>query len=165
MTKTLRKMEGALEDTCPGQSVSEDRVQLVVEDLSKAEAFVRTYASISRRTRHRKRDCVVKANLKIARAQSCTRVGQRSEACKPFFKQRTLDRMKRMKAKKRPGQTSFARSTYCIRDPSPRMPCFASSICSGASLRSLPAGGGLSSSRFRRHERTRRTSLATAPSH
>ena len=42
VTKTLRKMEGVVQDTCPGQSVSGDRGQLVVEDRSKAEALVRT---------------------------------------------------------------------------------------------------------------------------
>ena len=31
----LRKMEGAVLDTCPGQAVSGDRGQLVVEDRSK----------------------------------------------------------------------------------------------------------------------------------
>ena len=46
----LRKMEGAVQDACPGQSVSGDRGQLVVEDHSKAEVFVRAYASISRHT-------------------------------------------------------------------------------------------------------------------
>ena len=69
VTKRLRKMEGAVKDTCPGQSLSGDRGQLVVEDRLKAEAFVRTYASVSRHTRHRKRYRVVKADRKGARGQ------------------------------------------------------------------------------------------------
>ena len=67
VTKMLRKMEGAVQDACPGQSVSGDRGQLVVVDRSKAEAFVRTYASVSRHTLAA--DRAVKAGLTRARAQ------------------------------------------------------------------------------------------------
>ena len=90
-------------DTCPGQAVSGDRGQLVAEDRSKAEAFVRTYASVSRHTRHRKRDRAVKAELKRARARPCTCDGQRSDACQPFSSQEMMDQLRRMKAKKAPG--------------------------------------------------------------
>ena len=103
VTKMLRKMEGAVLDTCPGQAVSGDRGQLVAEDRSKAEAFVRTYASVSRHTRHQKRDRTVKAELKRARARPCTCDGQRSDACQPFSSQEMLDQLRRMKAKKTPG--------------------------------------------------------------
>ena len=103
VTKMLRKMEGAVLDTCPGQAVSGDRGQLVAEDRSKAEAFVRTYASVSRHTRHRKRDRAVKAELKRARARPCTCDGQRSDARQPFSSQEMLDQLRRMKAKKAPG--------------------------------------------------------------
>ncbi|KAF0305452.1 hypothetical protein FJT64_022911 [Amphibalanus amphitrite] len=50
VTKLLRKMEGAVMDACPGQAVSGDRGQLFAECRFKAEAFVRTYASVSRHT-------------------------------------------------------------------------------------------------------------------
>ena len=91
VAKMLRKMEGAVQDACPGQSVSGDRGQLVVDDHSKAEVFVSTYASISRYTRHRKRDSAVKADLRRARAQPCTCAGHRSEACQPFSKRELMD--------------------------------------------------------------------------
>ena len=53
VTKILRRMEGAMVDACPGQAVSGDRGQLVAEDRSKAEAFVRANAGISSHTRQR----------------------------------------------------------------------------------------------------------------
>ena len=103
VTKLLRKMEGAVLDACPGQAVSGDRGQLVAEDRSKAEAFVRTYASVSRHTRDRKRDRAVKAELKKAHADPCTCEGQRSDACRPFSGQEMADQLRRMKRKKAPG--------------------------------------------------------------
>ena len=134
------KMEGAVLDTCPGQSASGDRDQLVVEDRSKAEAFVRTYASVSRYTRHRKRDGAVKADLKKARAQPCTCAGQRSDTCQSLSKQEMLDQMKKMKAKK---ATQVDGVSTKHLGPLPRMPCFASSTCPDALLRSYPTGGRL----------------------
>ncbi|KAF0298220.1 RNA-directed DNA polymerase from mobile element jockey [Amphibalanus amphitrite] len=103
VTKLLRKMEGAVMDACPGQAVSGDRGQLVAECRSKAEAFVRTYASVSRHTRHRKRDRAVKADLKRAHADPCICEGQLSDACRPFSRQEMLDQMRKMKNKKAPG--------------------------------------------------------------
>ena len=74
-----------------------------MQGRSKAEAFVRTYASVSRHTRHRKRDRAVKEDLKRAGAQPCTCAGQRSEACQPFSKWEMLDQVKRMKVEEVPG--------------------------------------------------------------
>ena len=99
----LRKMEGAVQVTCPGQSVSGDRGQLVVENRSKAEALVCTYAIVSRYTRQRKCDRAVKAILKRARAKPCICASQRSEACQAFSKQEMTDQMKKMRTKKAPG--------------------------------------------------------------
>ena len=103
VTKLLRKMEGAVLDACPGQAVSGDRGQLVAEDRSKAEAFVRTYAGVSRHTRNRARDRAVKSALKGARATPCACEGRRTDHCKPFTRQEMLDQMKKMKCKKAPG--------------------------------------------------------------
>ena len=96
----LRKMEGAVQVTCPGQSESGDLGQLVVENRSKAEALVCTYAIVSRYTR--KRDRAVKADLKRARAKERSAIcaGQRSGSCHRFSKQEMTDQMKKMKTKK-----------------------------------------------------------------
>ena len=98
----LRKIEVAVQDTCPGQSVSGDRCQLVLEDRSKAEALVHTYAGVSRHTCHRQRDRAVKADLKRARAKERSAIcaGQRSGSCHRFSKQEMTDQMKKMKTKK-----------------------------------------------------------------
>ena len=56
VTKILRKMEGAVQDACPGQAINGDRGRLAVEDRQKASAFARTYAAVSRQVRKKKWD-------------------------------------------------------------------------------------------------------------
>ncbi|KAF0311836.1 RNA-directed DNA polymerase from mobile element jockey [Amphibalanus amphitrite] len=48
ITKLLRKMEGGVQSTAPGQAINGDRGREAVEDRSKAEAFVATYAAVSK---------------------------------------------------------------------------------------------------------------------
>ena len=103
VTKILRRMEGAVMDACPGQAVNGDRGQLVAEDRSKAEAFARTYANVSRHVRLRRRDRTVKAELKSLQARPCSCDGLRSDACQPFSREELMTQLKKMKAKKAPG--------------------------------------------------------------
>ena len=103
VTKILRRMEGATADVCPGQAINGDRGQLVAEDRVKAEAFARTYASVSSHTRHRRRDRAVKAQLKTVLAAPCSCAGRRSGACQPFSKQELEDQLRKLKNRKAPG--------------------------------------------------------------
>ncbi|KAF0304735.1 putative RNA-directed DNA polymerase from transposon BS [Amphibalanus amphitrite] len=103
VTKILRKMEGAVTDTCPGQAINGDRGQLVAEDRAKAEAFVRTYANVSSHTRHRRRDRSVKADLRVVKTRPCSCAGQRDGACQPFSRQEMRTQLSKLKMKKAPG--------------------------------------------------------------
>ncbi|KAF0307222.1 Retrovirus-related Pol polyprotein from type-1 retrotransposable element R1 4 [Amphibalanus amphitrite] len=103
VTKILRKMEGAVTDTCPGQAINGDRGQLVAEDRAKAEAFVRTYANVSSHTRHRRRDRSVKVDLRVVKTRPCSCAGQRDGACQPFSRQEMRTQLDKLKMKKAPG--------------------------------------------------------------
>ncbi|KAF0287335.1 hypothetical protein FJT64_014257 [Amphibalanus amphitrite] len=79
VTKILRKMEGAAPDVCPDRAINGDCGQLLAEDRAKAEAFVRTYAHVSRNVRQPKRDRIVKTELRGLKAAPCCCRGQRTD--------------------------------------------------------------------------------------
>ncbi|KAF0288683.1 RNA-directed DNA polymerase from mobile element jockey [Amphibalanus amphitrite] len=87
VTKILRKMEGAAPDVCPDRAINGDCGQLLAEDRAKAEAFVRTYAHVSRNVRQPKRDRIVKTELRGLKAAPCRCRGQRTDQCQPFTEQ------------------------------------------------------------------------------
>ncbi|KAF0299401.1 putative RNA-directed DNA polymerase from transposon BS [Amphibalanus amphitrite] len=65
-------MEGAAQTFAPGQAVNGDRGREAVGDRSKAEAFVSTYAAVSKHVRRKKWDKLTKAELKRLRRAPCT---------------------------------------------------------------------------------------------
>lgn len=103
VSKTLKRMEDSVQDTCPGQAVNGDHGQLAVEDRTKAEAFVRTYALVSKHHRLRQRDRMVKAELREAKKRPCDCDGYKTESCQPFTRQELVDQLRKLKAKKAPG--------------------------------------------------------------
>ncbi|KAF0307940.1 RNA-directed DNA polymerase from mobile element jockey [Amphibalanus amphitrite] len=103
VTKILRKMEGAAPDVCPDRAINGDCGQLLAEDRAKAEAFVRTYAHVSRNVRQPKRDRIVKTELRGLKAAPCCCRGQRTDQCQPFTEQEMHDQIRHLGTKKAPG--------------------------------------------------------------
>ncbi|KAF0291219.1 RNA-directed DNA polymerase from mobile element jockey [Amphibalanus amphitrite] len=103
VTKILRKMEGAAPDVCPDRAINGDCGQLLAEDRAKAEAFVRTYAHVSRNVRQPKRDRIVKTELRGLKAAPCRCRGQRTDQCQPFTEQEMYDQIRHLGTKKAPG--------------------------------------------------------------
>ena len=103
ITKILRKMEGGVQSSAPGQAVNGDRGREVVGDRCKAEAFVSTYAAVSKHVRSKKWDRRVKAELKRRRCAPCSCGGHRTDACQPFKLHELNAQMKKMKPRKAPG--------------------------------------------------------------
>ena len=103
VTKILRKMEGTVQDPCPGQAINGDRGQSLAADRAKADAFVRTYAGVSRNARVKRRDRPVKTELRELRARPCCCEGERTQACQPFTMQELRDQLQHMKPRKAPG--------------------------------------------------------------
>ena len=67
--KILRKMEGAVQAP-PGQALG-DHGRRAVEDRDKAEAFAKTYASVSRQVRDKFQDRRIKRELKERCKEGC----------------------------------------------------------------------------------------------
>ena len=99
--KILRKMEEAVE-VPPGQALG-DHGRRAVEDRDKAEAFNRTYASVSRQVRAKFQDRKTKAGLKALRGHPCQCGGDRSGACSPFTPQELESQLRNMRNGKAPG--------------------------------------------------------------
>ena len=103
VTKILRRMEGAVPEVCPDQAINGDRGRLLAEDRAKADAFVRTYAEVSRNVRLPKYDRQAKADIRRLPSARCRCGGHRTEQCKAFSAQELEDQMHTIKLKKLPG--------------------------------------------------------------
>ena len=71
----LKKKEGVVQSAFPGQAINGDRGQLAVEDRAKAEAFISSYAKVSKNVRLRHRDREIKAEIAEAKSRPCSCVG------------------------------------------------------------------------------------------
>ena len=103
VSKILRKMEGKVQTTNPGQAINGDRGRLAVEDRCKAQTFVQTYAAVSKKTRVKKLDRKTKAELQQRHPDPCSCDGTRTEACQPFNLDELNHHLKKMRPKKAPG--------------------------------------------------------------
>ena len=103
VTKILRKMEGAVQDSCPDQAINGTNGQVLVADRAKAEAFVRTYAEVSKNVRVKKLDRPVKRELHNLRGQPCRCGGNKTGPCQPFSMQELENQLRHMKPRKAPG--------------------------------------------------------------
>ena len=62
-----------------------DDKKLLVSDKQKANAFAKTYASVSRHVRHKKIDLIAKRKMTQAAARTCKECCDlRTETCAPF---------------------------------------------------------------------------------
>ena len=103
VSKSLKKMEGAVQSACPGQAIGEDCGRLAVEDRQKASAFVRTYASVSRQVRAKRQGRVVKAGLKALKDNPCPCQGSRTGPCLAFSSREMETQILKLKFRKAPG--------------------------------------------------------------
>ncbi|KAF0303168.1 RNA-directed DNA polymerase from mobile element jockey [Amphibalanus amphitrite] len=99
--KILRKMEGA-EQAPPGQALG-DHGRRAVEDRTKAAAFAKQYASVSRQVRNKLQDRKTKSELTRLRAEPCVCSDARTEACSLFTPQELDTQLRNMKCGKAPG--------------------------------------------------------------
>ncbi|KAF0303793.1 hypothetical protein FJT64_024266 [Amphibalanus amphitrite] len=103
VSKILRRMEGAVPESRPGQAISGDCGKLIIEDRAKANAFVRTYAAVSKQVRCPKRDRPVKKELVSLRDNGCTCLDTKEEACAPFSMKEMEAQIRVLKSRKAPG--------------------------------------------------------------
>ncbi|KAF0314117.1 putative RNA-directed DNA polymerase from transposon BS [Amphibalanus amphitrite] len=103
VSKILRRMEGAVPESRPGQAISGDCGKLAIEDRAKANAFVRTYAAVSKQVRCPKRDRPVKKELVSLRDNGCTCLDTKEEACAPFSMKEMEAQIRVLKSRKAPG--------------------------------------------------------------
>ena len=121
VAKILKKMEGAVHSPCPGQAVNGDRGQLAVEDRAKAEAFVRSYANVSKNVRLRLRDRTIKKEIKQAKSRPCRCEGRKTEDCQPFSSQELAAQLRKLKTGRAPGPDEIEKNHvyFSIFNPSP----------------------------------------------
>ena len=93
----------SVQSSAPGQAVNGDRGREAVGDRCKAEAFVSTYAAVSKHVRSKNWDRRTKAELKRRRGAPCSCGGHRTDACQPFMLHELNSQMKKMKPRKAPG--------------------------------------------------------------
>ena len=85
------------------QAINGNCGQLAVEDRAKAEAFVRSYAHVSRNVRLRHRDHVIIAEIKEAKSRPCICGGHKTGDCQPFTRQELDAQLRKLKIRKAPG--------------------------------------------------------------
>ncbi|KAF0312085.1 hypothetical protein FJT64_001801 [Amphibalanus amphitrite] len=83
--KTLKMWEGASDDQHRAAESMEDGDRTLVSDRDKANAFNRTYATVSKQVRDRKVDRDTKTRLKASNVKTCHECwGRKSGYCSPF---------------------------------------------------------------------------------
>ena len=110
--KILRKMEGGVQAPAPGRAISGDHGREAVADRSKAEAFVATYARVSRQIRNKKVDRIAKAKLRTLRRAHCSCGDHRSTHCQPFSLQEITVQLRKLKPHKAPGPDGICANTF-----------------------------------------------------
>ncbi|KAF0288070.1 putative RNA-directed DNA polymerase from transposon BS [Amphibalanus amphitrite] len=102
--KTLKMWEGASDDQHRAAESMEDGDRTLVSDRDKANAFNRTYATVSKQVRDRKVDRDTKTRLKASNVKTCHECwGRRSGYCSPFSEEELTRQISQAQLKKSPG--------------------------------------------------------------
>ena len=104
VSKILKKWEGATNDEHrDGQAMMDGDQKLLVTDKQKANAFVKTYAQVSRHVRNKKVDLTAKRMLSQPAPRTCDCRDRRTEMCAPFSLAERNAQIMETKMKKTPG--------------------------------------------------------------
>ncbi|KAF0299012.1 8-oxo-dGDP phosphatase NUDT18 [Amphibalanus amphitrite] len=102
--KTLKMWEGASDDQHRAAESMEDGDRTLVSDRDKANAFNRTYATVSKQVRDRKVDRDTKTRLKASNVKTCHECwGRKSGYCSPFSEEEPTRQISQAQLKKSPG--------------------------------------------------------------
>ena len=83
--------------------INGDRGQLLAEDRVKANAFVRTYAEVSKNVCRKKYDRETKIDIRRLTSTPCRCGGHRTDECQAYSKKELEDQLHNIKLKKAPG--------------------------------------------------------------
>ena len=81
-----------------------DGEKMLISDKQKADAFAKTYATVSRHVRQKKLDRIAQRKMREPPARACQECGnQRTEMCAPFTMAELDRQIRETKLKKAPG--------------------------------------------------------------